>query len=129
MSGKFDEAITHYRRSMKLDPGFVESQLGIADTYALMGDEARARSEYAVAIKNAHSKTQAATWSLNAAISYVREANFKAADAAFLAVAQQAHQGALGVPEAEAYRMMAAYNTQGATALELLKKAEEVLQE
>src|SRR5437016_1339023 len=129
MSGKFDEAITHYRKSLKLDPGFVESQLGIADTYALMGEEARARSEYAVAIKNAHSKTQAATWSLNAAISYVREANFKAADAAFLAVAQQAHQDELGVPEAEAYRMMAAYNDESVAALAWLQKAESVLQQ
>jgi len=35
----------------------------------------------------------------------------------------------LGVPEAEAYRMMAAYNDESTAALALLRKAEEVLQE
>jgi len=71
MAGKFDEALVHYRASLKLDPAFVYSQLGIADTYALKGDEARARAEYALAILHASSKTEAATWSLQSAITYI----------------------------------------------------------
>ena len=129
MGGRFDGALTHYQMSLKIDPGFIESQLGIADTYALMGDEQRARQEYLIAIQHARSKSQAAMWSLNSAVTYVREKNFSGADAAFRAVARQAHQNDLAVPEAEAYRMMAAYQTDSRIAMQLLKKAEDVLQE
>src|SRR5262249_34917497 len=51
------------------------------------------------------------------------------ADAAFRAVASQAHENDVAVQEAEAYRFMASYQTNGTKALELLKKAEAVLQE
>jgi tetratricopeptide (TPR) repeat protein len=129
MAGRFDEALVHYRASLKIDPAFVYSQLGIADTYALKGDEARARAEYALAILHASSKTEAATWSLQSAITYIREEDFAGADAAFRAVARQAHENDLAVPEAEAYRIMAAYQTNGSAAMDLLRKAEDVLQE
>ena len=129
MAGKFDDALVHYRASLKIDPNFVYSQLGIADTYALKGDEARARTEYALAIPHASSKTEAANWGLQSAITYIREEDFAGADKAFLAVARQAHENDLAVPEAEAYRIMSAYQINGITAMELLKKAEGVLQE
>ena len=129
MAGKFDDALVHYRASLKIDPNFVFSQLGIADTYALKGDEPRARAEYALAVLHATSKTEAATWSLQSAITYIREEDFAGADNAFLAVARQSHENDLAVPEAEAYRTMAAYQTNGPKAMDLLKKAEDVLQE
>jgi tetratricopeptide (TPR) repeat protein len=129
MAGRFDEALVHYKASLKIDPTFVYSQLGIADTYALKGDEARARAEYALAILHASSKTEAATWSLQSAITYIREEDFAGADAAFRAVARQAHENDLAVPEAEAYRTMAAYQINGSVAMDLLKKAEDVLHE
>ncbi len=129
MGGKFEDALTHYHAALKIDPGFVESQLGIADTYALMGDEPRARAEYAVAAQRARSKSQAANWRLNAALTYVREKNFGGANDAFRAAANQAHQDDLVLPEAEAYRMMAMYQADSASAMKLLKKAEDVLQE
>src|SRR5262245_10681629 len=34
MAGRYDEALEHYQASLKIDPSFVFSQLGIADTYA-----------------------------------------------------------------------------------------------
>ncbi len=129
MGGKFDDALSHYHASLKIDPGFVESQLGIADTYALMGEEARARTEYAIAIQRARSRSQAANWGLNAAITYIREKDFSRANDAFRAVAAQAHQDDVALPEAEAYRMMSTYQTNSGTAMQLLKKAEDVLQE
>lgn len=129
MGGKFDDALLHYHASLKIDPSFVESQLGVADTYALMGDEEQARSEYDAAIPHARSKSQAANWRLNAAVTYIREGKFSGADAAFRATAKQAHQDDLAIPEAEAYRMMAMYQVDGNTAMQLLKKAEDVLQE
>jgi tetratricopeptide (TPR) repeat protein len=129
MAGRFNEALEHYHDSLTIDPKFVFSQLGIADTYALMGDEERARAEYMIAIQHANSKTEAADWGLQSAISYVREKNLSGADAAFRAVARQAHQENLAVPEAEAYRMMAVYAPASDSALALLNKAEAVLQE
>jgi tetratricopeptide (TPR) repeat protein len=129
MAGKFDEALVHYRASLKIDPSFVYSQLGIADTYALKGDEPRARAEYALAILHASSKTEAADWGLQSAITYIREQDFAGADTAFRAVAKQAHENDLAVPEAEAYRIMSTYQTSGASAFDFLKKAEDVLQE
>ena len=44
MSGRFEDALTHYRMSLKIDPSFHESQLGLGDTYALMGDQQKARA-------------------------------------------------------------------------------------
>jgi tetratricopeptide (TPR) repeat protein len=129
MAGHFDEALEHYHASLKIDPTFVFSQIGIADTYALMGDQARARTEYATAIQHATSRTEAAIWSLQSAMTYLRERNLAKADAAFRAVAAQAHKEDLALPEAEAYRMMAAYQSSNALAMTLLKKAEAVLQE
>src|SRR5258708_10914650 len=129
MAGRFDDALTHYGASLKNDPNFVVSQVGLADTYALMGDEARARTEYATAVQHAFSKSEAATWSLNAAITYIRENNRSGADTAFHAVAKMAHENELGVLEAEAYRMMSTYQPSVATAMGLLKKAEGALQE
>lgn len=129
MAGRFNEALEHYQDSLKIDPSFVFSQLGIADTYSLMGDQTRARQEYAIAIQHATSKTEAADWGLQAAISYVREKNLSGADTAFRAVAREAHHDSLAVPEAEAYRMMSAYAPSGVSALALLDRAEAVLQE
>ena len=129
MAGHFDEALEHYHASLKIDPTFVFSQLGVADTYALMGDEPRARTEYALAIQHATSRTEAMTWSLQSAITYVRERNLAKADAALKAVAAQAHKENLAVPEAEAYRMMAAYQPNNDAGMMLLKKAESVLAE
>src|SRR5437773_512506 len=88
MAGRFDEALTHYRASLKNDPTFIESQLGLGDTYALMGDESQARAEYAIAIQKAPNKAQATQWALQSAATYVRENNWSAADAAFRAAAQ-----------------------------------------
>ena len=39
MSGNFDGALEHYHAALKIDSDFISSQLGLADTYALMGDE------------------------------------------------------------------------------------------
>jgi tetratricopeptide (TPR) repeat protein len=129
MAGHFNEALEHYHASLKIDPTFVFSQLGIADTYALMGDEPRARTEYAIAIQHATSRTEAVTWSLQSAMTYLRERNLGKTDAALRAAAAQAHKEDLAVPEAEAYRIMAAYQSNNDTAMTLLKKAESVLAE
>jgi tetratricopeptide (TPR) repeat protein len=128
MAGRFEDALTHYRMSLKIDPTFHESQLGLGDTYALMGDQARARIEYAKAIDTA-SPVQKVVWSLQAAATYVREGDLAAADKAFNAVAEQAHAKDFGNLEGEAYRSMSMYQLEGAASLGLLAKAEAVLKE
>jgi tetratricopeptide (TPR) repeat protein len=129
MAGRFEDALIHYRASLKLDPKFTMSQMGIADTYALIGDEPRARTEYAVALQKAPTNIEATLWSLQSAITYVREGNTRGADEAFQAVARQAHENDLGNTEARAYRMMALYQKDYATAISLLDKAEAALHE
>ena len=129
MAGRFEDALVHYRASLKNDPSFVESQLGLGDTYALMGDESQARAEYAIAIRKAPNKAQATQWTLQSAATYVREGNWSAADTAFRAAAQLAHERDLGGVEAEAYRMMSMYQKDHAEAMELLKKADAALSE
>ena len=128
MAGRFDDALKHYRMSLKIDPTFLESQLGLGDTYALMGDQSRARAEYEIAIQKG-TKVQAVLWSLQSAATYVREGKLSAADAAFRAVAQLAHNADFGNLEAEAYRSMALYATDSDAAFEALRKAEDAVRD
>ena len=128
MAGRFEDALTHYRMSLKIDPTFNESQLGLGDTYALMGQQDRAREEYAKAIA-AGSPVQKVTWGLQSAATWVREGNLAGADKAFTAVAEQAHAKDFANLEAEAYRSMSLYQLEGAASLNLLAKAEAVLNE
>src|SRR5204863_11193 len=48
MAGRFEDAVKQYQAALAIDPSFYSSQFGIADTYSLMGDQIRARKEYAV---------------------------------------------------------------------------------
>jgi tetratricopeptide (TPR) repeat protein len=128
MSGRFQDALTHYRMSLKIDPTFHESQLGLGDTYALMGDQAKAREEYAKAIATG-SPVQKVLWSLQMAATYVREGDLAAADKSFNAVAEEAHAHDFSNLEAEAYRSMSLYQLEGDASLRLLTKAEAVLKE
>src|SRR5262249_62267641 len=125
---RFDDALTHHRMSLKIEPTFLESQLGLGDTYALMGDQSRARAEYEIAIQKG-SKVQAVLWSLQSAATYVREGKASQADAAFQAVAQLAHNADFGNLEAEAYRSMALYATDSDAAFEALRKAEDAVRD
>lgn len=129
MAGKFDDALTHYHASLKIDPTFIESQVGLGDTYALMGDEGRAREEYSVAIAKATTRVEKINFALQAAATYAREGDFASADAAYLAAAREAHSKDVGSLEAEAYRMMSVYQKNNAKAMELMKKSEAVLHE
>lgn len=126
MAGRYDDALAHYHASLKIEPTFVESQLGLGDTYALMGNASRAREEYAIAIQKG-TKVEGVLWSLQSAATYVREGKFIEADAAFQQVAGQAHDNDFANLEAEAYRSMALYQKDLANSLKWIDKAEAVL--
>lgn len=127
MSGKFQPALDHYRAALKIDPEFISSQVGLGDTYALMGDEARARIEYEKAIHLASNEADRLDYELQKAISYVRERDFVNADKAFLAVVDRGHAWGFHLQEAQAHRMMAMYASDDSAALNPLRLAEEAL--
>src|SRR5947208_3970275 len=127
MAGRFNEAVEHYQAALKIEPSFGESLLGLADTYALMGEEDRARAQYEIAIQHAYTKAYAVMWKLRWAATYLREKRFNDADAAFQAAAKMAHENSVAALESEAYRIMAMYQQDEAAASRWLQKAREVL--
>ena len=127
MSGNFDGALEHYRAALKIDPEFHSSQLGLGDNYALMGEEAQARTEYEKAIAQDPNPANKLNYALQSAMTWVREGKFVEADKAFEAVAQQASQTGFNLFEARAYRTMAMYQEDDQTSLTYLTQAEAAL--
>ena len=127
MSGNFEGALTHYRAALKMDPDFMSSQLGLGDTYALMGNQEQARAEYDKAIRFAHTEADRLTYGMQKAMTYVREANYAQADKDFENIALTAHAKEQDLQEAQALRHMAEYQSDDNVALKHLKLAEESL--
>jgi tetratricopeptide (TPR) repeat protein len=127
MAGHFDGALEHYRAALKIDPTFASSQVGLADTYALMGNQAQARLEYDKAIAQAHNDADRIDYMMQRAMTWVREANPAEADKAFDEAAQKAHEFGLDLQEAWAHQRMAAYQGDDAVALKHLEAAEDAL--
>ena len=129
MGGRFQSSLEHYNAALKLDPKFFTSQLGLGDTYALMGEQEKARAEYNKAAQMAESDSDRVDATTQWAISYVRDKKFAEADRAFGAAAEKAHHGGLGRQEAAAHRMMATYQEKPEEQLQHLEAAETVLME
>jgi tetratricopeptide (TPR) repeat protein len=127
MSGNFEGSLVHYRAALKIDPDFVSSQVGLGDTYALMGNQEQARIEYDKAIRFAHNEADRLSYSMQRAITYVRDGNYAQADREFLETAETAHAKQQGLQEAQSYRHLAEYQADDSVALKDLKLAEEAL--
>ena len=127
MSGNFEGSLVHYRAALKIDPDFVSSQVGLGDTYALMGNQEQARIEYDKAIRFAHNEADRLSYSMQRAITYVRDGNYAQADREFLETAETAHAKQQGLQEAQSYRHLAEYQADDNVALKDLKLAEEAL--
>jgi tetratricopeptide (TPR) repeat protein len=127
MAGDFDSSLLHYRAALKIDPDFVTSQLGLGDTYALMGNQEQARIEYDKAIRFAHNEADRLTYSMQKAMTYVRDGNYAEADKHFEQIAQDAHAKNHDLQEAQALRHMAEYQADDTISLKHLKSAEEAL--
>jgi tetratricopeptide (TPR) repeat protein len=127
MAGDFESSLAHYRAALKMDPDFITSQLGLGDTYALMGNQEQARIEYDKAIQFAHNEADRLTYSMQKAMTYVREGKFAEADQQFSQIAATAHAKAQGLQEAQAYRHLAEYQTDDNIAMHNLKLAEDAL--
>jgi len=130
LAGRFNQSIEHYRASLVINPQFYSSQFGIADTYSLMGDQARARQEYAIGFqKFPLPELQQILWQTREAATYVRENDFEGADHAFQAIADYAHSKQNSQAEADTYRQMALYQQNPKQALAYLGRAEAATQE
>jgi tetratricopeptide (TPR) repeat protein len=127
MGGRYDEALAHYRRALKIEPSYWSSQEGIAATYSLIGDQARARAEYAVAIEHAPSPASQLLWTMNSAVTWVREKDYAKAGALYRDVARRAHDNNLAELESGAYRNMSLYEKDPVVRQQLLNQAEAAL--
>jgi tetratricopeptide (TPR) repeat protein len=127
MAGDFEGSLLHYRAALKIDPDFVTSQVGLGDTYALMGNQEQARAEYDKAIRYAHNEADRQTYAMQRAMTWVRDGKYADADREFLEIAQTSHAKEQDLQEAQAYRHMAEYQTDDNLALKDLKLAEEAL--
>jgi tetratricopeptide (TPR) repeat protein len=127
MAGNFEGSLDHYRAALKIDPDFVTSQLGLGDTYALMGNEEQARTEYDKAIRFAHNEADRLTYRMQNAMTYVRDGKYAEADKEFQEIAETAHAKDQDLQEAQALRHMAEYQADDNAALKHLKASEEAL--
>jgi tetratricopeptide (TPR) repeat protein len=127
MAGNFEGSLQHYRTALKIDPDFVTSQVGLGDTYALMGNQEQARTEYDKAIRFAHNEADRLDYGMQKAMTWVRDGNFAQADKDFLEIAETAHAKEQGLREAQAYRHMAEYQADDSQSLKDLKLAEDAL--
>ena len=128
MAGKLDAALDQFRMSIRIDPNF-GSEVGVADTYALMGKELGAREEYDRAIVFAPSNADKVQRELQSAVTWIRENNRKQAERALNDVARHAHSAGLARLEAETHRILGMYEPDPKTAIKQLQAAQDVLGE
>lgn len=129
MLGNYPAALEHYQKALQINPHFNPSQVGIASTYALMGDQKRARAAYLVAMKGTKEQSTQLNYKMLWALTYYREDHLQQARAEFEKLAAEAHQEGMPVQEAEIYRTMAIFNTSPAGAFKDLDAARAVLAE
>jgi tetratricopeptide (TPR) repeat protein len=128
MAGKFDAALEQYRTSIRMDPNF-GSEVGVADTLALMGREEDAREEYGRAEVFAADQYDKVSYELQGAVTWIREGNRKQAERSLTVVARHAHAADLARLEAEAHRVLAMYDSDPKAALAQLREADAALDE
>jgi tetratricopeptide (TPR) repeat protein len=130
LAGRFNQSIEHYRASLVINPEFYSSQFGLADTYSLMGDQARARKEYEIGFqKFSLPEIQQILWKTREAATFVREGDYDGAEHAFQAVADYAHSRHNSQAEADTYRQMAVCEQNPKQALAYLGMAEAATQD
>ncbi|HUM06956.1 MAG TPA: tetratricopeptide repeat protein [Terriglobales bacterium] len=127
LAGRLDASIEHYRAALAIDPHFNTSQAGLADTYAVMGDQERARQEYDKAIQNEPNPANRFDYRMQKAITWVTEKNYTEADREFWRISVEAHGLSYELQEAQALRRMAQYAADDQLALERLVSAEDAL--
>jgi tetratricopeptide (TPR) repeat protein len=128
MAGNFRGALEHYQLALKIDPKYQSAQLGMADTYALMGDEATARRQYEKAMLEATDPGDKVRYGLQSALTYIREKKHGKANAVLNSVAKEAEESGLLLLEAETYRLLALNEHDDRQALAYLDRADSALE-
>jgi tetratricopeptide (TPR) repeat protein len=129
MMGNFPAALEHFNAALKISPSFTTSELGIASTYALMGEQERARTEYLKATEMTKDQATIMNYRLLWAMTYFRENQIEAGRKAYTELAAEAHHKDFAVLEAEAHRNMAFFNPEPKGALHDLDNARAALSE
>jgi len=110
MMGNFPAALEHFRAALKISPTFTSSQVGIATTYALMGEEERARAEYLKAEEMTKDAPTIMNYRLLWAMTYFRENKIAEGRKAHAEIAEAAQKQGFALQQAEAHRAMALFN-------------------
>lgn len=107
LAGKYDDALVHYHEALKIMPSFNSSQAGLGDTYALMGDQEKARTEYEKCSNLPTDPRISILCRQMAAYSYIREKKFDDARTQLESFVSAMHKEGQTVFEAEALMAMA----------------------
>ncbi len=127
-AGRLQESLAEYHEALKLDPSFFTSQLGLGNDYALLGDEDRARQEYALALPMALTPQDKLNCQIQSAITYAREGNLKQARTELAEVLAQANKLQLSAYRGSIHQYLALLAESPAAAFQHLDEAEAVLQ-
>ena len=127
--GDYPAALDHYQKALQINPNFNPSQVGLASTYALMGDQRKARAQYLVAIKGTKEKSTQLNYRILWAITYYRENKPRQTRMELIRIDSEAHLAGLPVQEAEIHRAMALFNPDPIGALKDLDVARADLSE
>jgi tetratricopeptide (TPR) repeat protein len=127
-AGRLEESLAEYREALKLDPKFYSSQKAIGDDYALLGDQERARQEYAKALPLALTPQDRLDCQIQYAITYARENDRKRARTELAIVLEQATKLNLNDYQSAIHRYLALLAESPGDASQQLDQAEAVLE-
>lgn len=128
MAGEYSKALFHFHKALSYDPTFIRSQAGIARVYMMMGNEMRARKEYAKAILAAPTVGDRVEWKIQNAMTYFFGGQHELGAAEMSRVAKEAHSAHLGRHEAMCYRLMSEYDLRTERFLQHSQEAQQVLE-
>jgi tetratricopeptide (TPR) repeat protein len=127
-AGRLDESLVEYREALKLDPKYYYSQKALGDDYALLGDQQRARQEYAKALPLALTEQDKLNCQIQSAITYAREGNTKQARAELAIALERATKLELNDYRGSIHRYLALLAESPDAAFRQLTEAETILQ-
>jgi len=127
MLGNYPAALEHYQKALQINPNFNASQVGIASTYALMGDQKAARAQYQVAVKGTKEASTQLGYHMLWALTFYRENQLRHGREEMTKLAEQAQAEGFAIQEAEIYRTMALFNPDAAGAMKDLDAARATL--
>lgn len=127
MLGDYPAALEHYNKALQIDPDFNTSKVGIASTYALMGDQEKARAQYLVAIAGTNERATKFDYRILWAMTYYRENQPEQARQELMKISTEAERGGLAIEHAEAHRDMALFNPEPQGALKDIDHARAAL--